>query len=605
MSSTIIAAAALEQPQQRNQRAAPPRIALALVMVGLFWLFSFVLAWMELPTFVRFLSRIALSMLLLLCFTLWWLLHRGTSRRDRLVALGTAIAGGLGAVLLGHESLGETSAARLFGLMMMAPGFVFPAWVLWLLVSRRMAAGKRRLGLLAVLLLTSGVFTLIRLDGLSGEQEATIYWRWSRTAEDLYAAEREREEEGFLSAQASRKALRPQPGDWTGFRGPNRDSVVHGVTIATDWNAAPPRRLWRRRIGPAWSSVVIVDDRLFTQEQRRQAEAVVCLDAATGQEVWAHLDRTRFQESVSGAGPRATPTFADGRLYTLGATGILNCLDAATGKRLWFHDLVEETQAKVPLWGFCSSPLVVKGVVIVFAGGEDNKGLLAYRADTGKLSWTAAAGSGSYSSPQPASFADEQQQQVLFFSDHGLTALDPATGDLLWEHVVDAPGAPRSIQPHLAGKSQVLIASETDLGTALIEVRSRNGRSWTAAEQWSSWSLKPSFNDFVVHEGFIYGFDGRTFCCVDVETGERRWRKGRYDHGQVLLLAEQGLLLVVAENGTAILLRANPQQHEELSRFQAIKGKTWNHPVLVRGRLYVRNAEEIACYELASGSSSQ
>jgi outer membrane protein assembly factor BamB len=238
---------------------------------------------------------------------------------------------------------------------------------------------------------------------------------------------------------------------------------------------------------------------------------------------------------------------------------------------------------------------VIGDVVVVFAGGESPKGLLAYRADSGELAWTAAAGRASYTSPQPATLAGDEQ--ILFFGDQGLTALDPRSGNVLWEHTAAAPGAPRSIQPHPLGKRQVLISSEADLGTALIDVNHDN-QAWTAEQRWVSKQLKPSFNDFVVHDGYIYGLDSTILCCVDLQTGKRRWKQGRYEHGQMLLLADQSLLLVISEGGDAILVAANPEQHEELCRFQAVKGKTWNHPAIAGGRLFVRNGEEMACYEL-------
>src|SRR5262249_29600164 len=183
----------------------------------------------------------------------------------------------------------------------------------------------------------------------------------------------------------------------------------HGITIATDWDTIPPRLLWRQRVGPAWSSVIVVDGRLYTQEQRGEQEAVVCYEAQTGRELWAHGDAARFWESVSGAGPRATPTFADGRIYALGGTGILNCLDAATGERHWSHDIAADAGTRPPQWGFSGSPLVTDGLVIVFAGGDGDKNLLAYRADTGKPAWAAPARGTSYSSPQLVTLAGQRQ----------------------------------------------------------------------------------------------------------------------------------------------------------------------------------------------------
>jgi hypothetical protein len=171
---------------------------------------------------------------------------------------------------------------------------------------------------------------------------------------------------------------------------------------------------------------------------------------------------------------------------------------------------------------------------------------------------------------------------------------------VLWEHATKGRttwGLIRCDQPHPVGNDQVLIASEVDAGAVLIDVV-HDGTTWAATEHWASPNLRPSFNDFVVHDGAVYGFDGTIFCCVDLQTGKRRWKDGRYGHGQVLLLADQPLLLVLTEDGQAVLVAANPERHEELGQFQAIKGKTWNHPVIAGGRLYVRNAEEIACYDL-------
>src|SRR5262249_53475164 len=162
-----------------------------------------------------------------------------------------------------------------------------------------------------------------------------------------------------------------------------------------------------------------------------------------------------------------------------------------------------------------------------------------------------------------------------------------------------SPHAPRAVQPHVLDGNQVLIASEADFGLALFEVR-HDGSSWNTKALWTSKDMKPSFNDCVVHKGHAYGFDGPQFCCVDLKTGKRCWKAGRYGHGQVVLLADQGLLLVLSETGDAILVPADPtptDEPRELGRFKALEGKTWNHPVLAHDRLFVRNAKEMACYE--------
>jgi outer membrane protein assembly factor BamB len=284
----------------------------------------------------------------------------------------------------------------------------------------------------------------------------------------------------------------------------------------------------------------------------------------------------------------------------LGATGILNCLDAETGERRWSRNIADDAGTKVPVWGFSSSPLVTDKVVVVFGGSESSdseKTLLAYHTDSGQPAWAAAAGNFSYCSPQLATFDD--QPHVLFVSEHGLFAFDPSSGALLWRY--PTPGAkfgiPRTVQPRTVGAGRIVFDTGADVGTATITLTSE-GKAWIPKERWVSRHLKPSFNDFVVHDQAIYGFDGRVFTCLDLETGKRLWKEGRYGSGQVLLLGDQPLLVVVTEEGEVVLVAADSEHHNELGRFQAIEGKTWNHPVIAHGRLYVRNAREIACFQL-------
>jgi outer membrane protein assembly factor BamB len=480
---------------------------------------------------------------------------------------------------------------------------VMTAWVLWMIVAKIAPASWRWAGSILVVGLTFAYFTLIRMDGLDSNLRANISWRWTPSAEDLFLAEKDSPADRATHVRKSTQAAMTvalRPGDWPEFRGPDRDGVFRGVRIVTNWNTAPPQLVWRRRAGPAWSSVIVVGGRLYTQEQRGEQEAVVCYDAATGQELWSHEDTTRFFESVSGAGPRATPTFTDGCIFALGGTGILNCLDAGSGNRCWTRNIAADADARPPQWGYSGSPLVTDGLVIVFAGGDGDKNLLAYRANSGEPAWAAPAGRMSYSSPQLATLAG--RRQCLMLSDYGLTAVDPASGAVLWKGGAEMPGAPRTIQPHAVGPDQLLVGTYELASVTLLDVKP-DGDAWHAAPRWTSKDLKPEFPDLVVYNGHAYGFDVSIFCCIDLSTGKRCWKEGRYGRGQVVLLADQGLLLVTSEGGEAVLLAADPQRHQELGRFRALDGKTWNHPVIAHNRLYVRNAEEIACYELAPDST--
>jgi outer membrane protein assembly factor BamB len=404
---------------------------------------------------------------------------------------------------------------------------------------------------------------------------------------------------------AAAATVQETPGDWTGFRGPNRDGIVHGTHIATDWSAHPPKQLFRQRAGVGWSSFCVLGTRVYTQEQRGDIEVAVCLDGLTGQELWVHADTERFWDGQAGAGPRATPAFANGRIFTFGATGKLNCLDAATGAVVWSHDAAADSGAATPMWGFSASPLVVGDVVIVFTGakhGEASRALVAYRREKGELAWTAPAGHHGYVSAQAATL--NGVPQVLSFADEGLLAVDPASGTKLWEYAAPEAQAWRAIQPHVLNSSDILITTDTNDGAVLLRV-SHTGADWSVAPVWRSRNLNASFNDCAVFDGHIYGFDRGIFCCVDAATGARRWKDGHYGHGQMLLLADQELIVVLTEQGDAVLVAAKPDRLTELGKFQALEGKTWNHPALAHGWLYVRNAEEIAGYDLGESAEKK
>jgi outer membrane protein assembly factor BamB len=561
-----------------------------VVLIAVFWAVFVTNRLIDTTISAHFFTSVIGPGIVFLLFLIWWQTNRGIRLADRLVGLGAVVAGSWLAARWSDPSIG------IFTVLMFAMPVGLTVWIAWLLLGGRRSAFAKRYGAALSLVPFWILCLLVQMTSLYGDLHADFQWRWIPTAEErLIAARARAAAEKPATARAVEPAASPlvlHPGDWPGLRGADRNGEVHGMQIATDWVKFPPKPIWREKIGPAWSSFAVIGDRLFTQEQRGENEAVVCLDAATGHEIWVHEDKARYWDSQGGAGPRGTPAFDNGRIYTLGATGIFNCLDAATGKPKWTQNIAADATTSVPMWGYSGSPLVAGGIVVVYAGGGD-KGLLGYRADSGKLAWTAPTGKVGYSSPQLVSFDGEPQ--ALMFDASGVVAVDPASGAVRW-HYEDSTQGWRVVQPHAVGQSQILFGSE-DLGLVMLDIK-HDGPAWTAAKQWASRSMKPAYNDFVVLDDSVYGFDGGIFCCVDVKTGQRRWKAGHYGHGQALLLADQRLLLVLTETGEVVLVAADPRKLEELGRFQAIEGKTWNHPVIARGRLYVRNDQEMACYEL-------
>ena len=309
------------------------------------------------------------------------------------------------------------------------------------------------------------------------------------------------------------------------------------MRINTDWSASPPVELWRRPIGPGWSSFAVSGDLLYTQEQRGDDEIVACYRVSTGTPVWMHRDKTRFWESNAGAGPRGTPTLSNGRVYAFGATGILNALDAGGGAVVWSRNVASDTNRAVPDWGFASSPLVIDDVVIVAASGT----LAAYDVATGKTRWIGPQHGGSYSSPHRATI--DGVEQVLLLSPPGVISVAAANGALLWEHTWEGGAI---VQPALTADGDVLINAMSAMGgvaTRRLAVK-RGSAGWSVEERWTSRGLKPYFNDFVVHKGHAFGFDGSILACIDLADGNRKWKGGRYGQGQLVLLPDQDVLLV-------------------------------------------------------------
>jgi outer membrane protein assembly factor BamB len=276
-------------------------------------------------------------------------------------------------------------------------------------------------------------------------------------------------------------------------------------------------------------------------------------------------------------------------VYTLGATGILNALDAGDGAKVWSRNAAADIGAKVPYWGFSSSPLVVGDVVIVAVSGT----LVAYDLATGKPRWSGPDRGESYSSPQLMTI--EGVAQIVQLSGNGPAGVAPADGKLLWEH--QWKGFP-IVQPALTADGDVLITASGESGMRRIAVAHGPG-GWTVERRWGSNELKPYFNDFVVHKANAFGFDGRILACIDLEDGKRKWKGGRYGNGQLVLLPDQDLLLVLSEDGELALVSATPDKFTEVARFPVLEGKTWNHPVLVGDVLLVRNGEAMAAFRLS------
>jgi outer membrane protein assembly factor BamB len=395
------------------------------------------------------------------------------------------------------------------------------------------------------------------------------------------------------------------PISWPDFRGPNRDGRYTDA-IRTEWPTEGLPRLWKQPVGLGYASFVVAGRRAFTIEQRRQQEIVSAFDVESGRELWTHGWDGGFVETMGGDGPRATPTYHEGRIYALGALGELRCLDAATGALVWRHNILTENGARNLDWGMSASPLIVDDNVIVLPGGPAGKSVVAYDKRSGAVVWHALDDQQAYTSPMLVTLAGTRQ--ILAVSASRVMGLTAGEGRLLWEYPWVTNMGINVAQPVILGADRIFLSAGYDHGAAVIELTREGPPSLAQSTAssgvtgitprlvWENRRMKNKFTTSVLHGAYLYGLDESILACIDAATGDLKWKGGRYGYGQVLLAGDH--LIVLTEDGELVLVRATPDRHEEIARFQAIEGKTWNHPIITSGRLLVRNVREMAAFDI-------
>jgi outer membrane protein assembly factor BamB len=597
----------LKKAHDVELRLWPGMVAASVIVIGLLIGLSLTVAMPDAA-----LAGMVAAIVGALAVILWWLFFSRARWSERLAVVAVLIAAWFGMrPFLDRSVIG--------GAMGGLPFFTVPvlaaALVVWASATRNLSKGSRQVSLVAAMLIACGLCTLVRTAGIRGGF-FEFHWRWTPSPEQRLLASANDDPTPIAAAPATTEASNEAPAvkaenankepatvsappaalrkppEWPGFRGSDRDGIVHNVRIETDWSKSPPVELWRRPIGPGWSSFAVDGDLLYTQEQRGDDEIIASYRLSTGKPVWRHRDATRFWESNGGAGPRGTPTLSNGRVYAFGATGILNVLDAVTGALIWSRNVSADSKVQVPMWGFSSSPLVIDDIVVVAAEAK----LAAYDSASGNPRWFSPEAGFSYSSPHR--LVIDGVPQIVLLGGGAATSFAPSSGQVLWRH--EWPGG-AIVQPAVMADGNVLINTLAVTGGQAIRrlAVTHTSNGWTVDERWTSTGLKPYFNDFVVHNGHALGFDGSILSCIDLADGSRKWKGGRYGGGQLVLLADQDLLLVLSDEGELALVSATPAEFKELARFKAIEGKTWNHPVLVRDTLLVRNGEEMAAFRLS------
>lgn len=468
---------------------------------------------------------------------------------------------------------------------------------------------------------------------LSGDMVMSPRYYWQKSPDEQLAEFRENAQTASTDVIENVETFSPE--DMPAYRGINRDGVVVGPPLRTDWEANPPTELWRHPIGGGYSSFSIVHPVAVTMEQRDQDEVITCYELETGLEFWEHRYPAYFT-AIGGPGPRSTPTIHNGAVYSFGCYGDLFCLDLKTGTPRWHVNVLQQFSLPTATWGMTASPLIHENLVIVNIGGlkDDSKsaldqpgnGLVAYNLESGNFAWKseglpnpnqelatfktgAEAIAGitgltlpGYSSPMLATLAD--REVILNFDGVAFRGHDPATGSQLWKFPYIAGDYINVAQPIVFDKDRVLISSGYGTGTAMLQI-SRQDDTWSVEEIWTTKRLRSKFSSPILYDGYIYGLDEGIMVCINPEDGSRLWKgrreglRGRYGHGQMLLVEKH--ILVLTESGELVLIEPSPQELIVTGILQVLSGetKTWNPISIAHGKAVVRNAVEVACYDIS------
>ncbi len=445
--------------------------------------------------------------------------------------------------------------------------------------------GRTRAAGLAVLVLVVAASTLSCQGMRYGMSN------WMRPGTDYDAIDAERGPDVEVSAQGA-GSPEEAASSWSQYRGVDGSGVAAADSVGLGpggADAAPPE-MWRVRVGPAYSSVVVAGDLVITMEQRRDHECIAAFAFDSGEPVWEHSWPDRFYEAMSKEGPRGTPAVKDGRVVAVGAKGEVRCLDVASGELLWRRDLLEEEGKSNIRYGLSASPRIL-GDVVVVQGARSVHGLGL--AD-GAVRWRALDEAVGYATP---TLGDVLGKPTWIVSTaNRIVGVDVETGAEEWSFPWRVFAGLSITQPIVVGPDRILVSAGYGKGSKLVSL-ARGSDGVEVTEVWRSKRFKTRFNEPVLVGDLAYGLDEGRLACLEVETGKTRWKSGRYGYGQLIAVGDR--LLVIDEDGMIHVLIPGPEGAEEIGRFQGPKGETaLNLPALARGRLLVRNEKYLACYDL-------
>ncbi len=400
--------------------------------------------------------------------------------------------------------------------------------------------------------------------------------------------------------------------DWTQFRGPNHDGIST-EKIQKSWPASGPRVVWKTPMNAGFSSFALGGGKAYSLELREvdgaNQEVCVALDAASGREVWAMpLGIAKYEgggdsgtaDNKGGDGPRSTPSYDGGKVYTISGRLVLDCFDASSGKQLWSHDVIKEFGGRNIGWESAASPLI-EGDLILMAGGGMGQALLAFNKNDGHVVWKGQDDKMTHSTPIATTILGERQ--IIFFTQKGLVSVSPKTGNVLWRYPFKYSTS-TAMTPIVSGDI-VYCSAGYNVGSSACKI-SKSGSEYTATQLWMEPgnALANHWSTPVCKDGYLYGlfgFKDYGHCplkCVEIATGKVVWSKEGFGPGGCTLV--DGHLLVLSDSGNLVLVKAEPTAYTEVARMKAINGKCWSSPCVSNGRIYARSTKEGICVDVST-----
>jgi outer membrane protein assembly factor BamB len=385
-------------------------------------------------------------------------------------------------------------------------------------------------------------------------------------------------------------------GDWPGYRGPNAAGVCAPATPLPTLDAATWKEAWRLTLGASFSEIAVAGDRALVFVTRDGGEAVVCLNARTGKELWATRIADQTSQDGNGQGPRATPAVCDGKVYVSGSSMALVCLDLATGAEVWRREVANDYAGRKIQWGPAASVVIADDVAVVVGGGP-GKGILGFERTTGKLAWGVTDEVHTHATPTVATI--HGQPQVICFMVSGLVAVAPKTGAVLWRFPLPF-NTSTAASAVVGGKHGDIVYCSAGYGVGAAAGRvTKAGEQWTVQPLWRN-KVQNHWASGVQRDGFLYCLDGFKndkcpLICLDLETGATRWSQpGFGSQGGLILVGDK--LLVQTPAGHLVLVAAAPAAYQELGRLPLFQGKQcWIAPAFAHGAIFTRSTTESVC----------